>query len=255
VEAFVKWLLQNRYSVATVNNRLSAVKKYAQLAAKAGVLPANEIALIRAVNGYGRTEGKRIDARRPVTRRGGKKAEHTPLTHEQADKLKTDHANTPQGRRDALLMCLLIDHGLRVGEVAQLRVTDFDLSSEEIRFYRSKVDRQQKHKLSQDTLQTTAAYFQHDAPAAGRLLLGSLKNGRLTSTPMSDRSMTRRVCVLGDRLGIEKLSAHDCRHYWATYWAGRVDTFRLQEAGGWSSLSMPRRYTEWAKVANEGMIQ
>jgi hypothetical protein len=32
-----------------------------------------------------------------------------------------------------------------------------------------------------------------------------------------------------------------------------VDPFRLQEAGGWNSLALPRRYVEAAKIANEGM--
>ena len=62
-----------------------------------------------------------------------------------------------------------------------------------------------------------------------------------------------RVRVLGARIGVEGLSAHDCRHYWATYWADKVDVLRLQEAGGWSSLAMPRRYIEESEVANEGM--
>lgn len=70
---------------------------------------------------------------------------------------------------------------------------------------------------------------------------------------MSERAITRRVKELGERAGIEGLSAHDCRHYWATFWAGKVDTFRLQEAGGWNSLAMPRRYVEHARIANEGM--
>lgn len=33
----------------------------------------------------------------------------------------------------------------------------------------------------------------------------------------------------------------------------RTEPFRLQEAGGWSSLALPRRYVEDAKVANEGV--
>jgi hypothetical protein len=39
VEGFDKWLLHQGYSLASVNNRLSAVKVYARLAAKAGVIP------------------------------------------------------------------------------------------------------------------------------------------------------------------------------------------------------------------------
>ncbi|MCZ7674190.1 MAG: hypothetical protein M5U34_47215 [Chloroflexi bacterium] len=39
VEGFVKWLLNQGYSLASVNNRLSAMKVYARLAAKAGAIP------------------------------------------------------------------------------------------------------------------------------------------------------------------------------------------------------------------------
>jgi integrase len=45
------------------------------------------------------------------------------------------------------------------------------------------------------------------------------------------------------------LSAHDCRHYWGR----KVDVLRLQEAGGWSSLAMSRRYVENSEIAKEGM--
>ena len=55
-------------------------------------------------------------------------------------------------------------------------------------------------------------------------------------------------------IGIEGLSAHDCRHYWATQ-AARNGTpiDRLQDAGGWSSVAMPMRYIEKAKIANDGV--
>lgn len=76
---------------------------------------------------------------------------------------------------------------------------------------------------------------------------------------MSETSISERVRTLGKALGIDNLSAHDCRHYWATYWANRIDrlpkgVFSLQEAGGWNSLAMPRRYVERSEVANEGMV-
>ena len=61
VEGFVKWLLNQGYSLASINNRLSAVKVYVRLAAKAGIIPLAEHALIREVRGYGSTEGKRVN--------------------------------------------------------------------------------------------------------------------------------------------------------------------------------------------------
>jgi integrase len=72
---------------------------------------------------------------------------------------------------------------------------------------------------------------------------------------MSERAITERVRVLGAAVGLAGLSAHDCRHYWATQAAKNgTNAFRLRDAGGWSSLAMPSRYVEAAAIANEGVI-
>ncbi len=255
VEAFVKWLLAEGFSISSVNNRLSAVKTYARLATKAGVITVTDLALIRAVSGYADKEAKRMNERREVIRRGHKKAEPLTLTHEQSKQLKA-HPDTPQGRRDRLLMSLLLEHGLRVGEVARLQVTDIDLKRGELRFYRPKVDKVQRHKLTQNTLKAARAYMNQDAAAMGRLILGTTKTGAMSLLPISERGITKRVAYLGENiLGISGLSAHDCRHHWATDAArNKTDPFSLQEAGGWSSLAMPRRYVKEAEISNQGVV-
>ena len=254
VEGFVRWMLDKGYAIATINHRLTAVKIFAKLASKAGALDKLEYLQIKDVTGYGRAEAKRIDARRDVTRVGRKKAHPVSLTPNQARQLRSQPLDTPQGRRDALLMCLLLEHGLRVGEAAGLTVDNFNLDAGELTFYRPKVDKWQTHKLTPATLAAARAYFQHDAPDSGRALLASRKGGSLINRPMSTRAMTKRVNWLGRRLGIDGLSAHDCRHYWATDAArNKTDLFSLQQAGGWASLNMPRRYVEEAKIANAGV--
>jgi integrase len=260
VEAYRNWLVAEGYAVGTINVRLSTVKAYAKLAAKAEVLEATEYAMIRMVEGYRAKEANRINERREITRRGAKKAEPVTITPKQAARLKKQ-PDTPQGRRDAVIMCLLLDHGLRVGELARLQVTDIDLKVREMHFYRPKVDKEQRHELTADTLCALTAWFESgDAPAAGHLLRNSRKGGALTGPGMNERNITARVRVLGERAGLEGLSAHDCRHYWASYWAKHQDELprgllTLQEAGGWSSLAMPRRYVEDAEIANEGMAK
>jgi len=263
VERFRDWMVDQGDALGSVNARLSTVKSYAKLATKAGALDHQEIALIQLVQGYAHKEAKRVNERRAVTRRGQKKAEPVRISDTQAAALKR-HPDTPQGRRDALLMAILIDHGLRVGEVALLKVKDFDLQAREMRFYRPKVDKEQTHKLSDDTYHALLAYIQNgdtplmeDAP----ILRGSRKGKHgdtLTAPGMSERAIAKRVLALGRAAGLEGLSPHDCRHYWATYWAPRVHLlprglFSFQEAGGWNSLAMPRRYVEEAAIANEGM--
>jgi integrase len=254
VEAFKQWMLREGFAIGSVNARLSTIRTYARLAFKAGVLSAEDFALIRQVAGFSQREGRRVDEKRHSVRIGSKKDRPTRLTAEQAAALK-QQPDTPQGRRDALLMSLLLDHGLRVGEVSLLEAGSIDLERGLLRFFRPKVNREQVHRMTADTHRAAYVWFAFgDAPAAGKLLRSSRKGGELTAPGMTERAITQRVRLLGRRLGIEMLSAHDCRHYWATHAARPgTDPFALQEAGGWNSLAMPRRYVEAAKIANEGV--
>lgn len=254
VEAFIQWQLREGYAIPSINVRLSTIKTYARLAMQAGVLSPQDYALIRAVQGYSQQEKRRLDNRRPRQRIGLKKAAPVLLTPEQAVALKMQ-PDTPRGRRDRLMMCLLLDHGLRVGELAALAIEEFDLSQGILRFFRPKVGKEQIHRLTADTfsaLQACAAAG--ELPQAGPLLRRSHKNGKLGRAGMSERAITQRVKELGHALGIIGLSAHDCRHYWATSAARHgTDPFSLQQAGGWSSLAMPRRYVEDNQIANDGV--
>jgi integrase len=252
VEGFVKWMLNQGYSVASVNNRLSAVKVYARLAAKAGVISPTEQALIREVRGYGRTEGKRVDEVRPKSRLGNKKEEAIVLTAVQARRLKTEHPPTPQGIRDRLLMAIFLDLGLRASEVAGLRVENFADPGYVI-VYRQKTDTTDRMELTPDIWQAMQAYEPY-LRSSGPLLRGSRKNSQLTDEVMSVRAIGARIKILGrDILGVWELSPHDLRHTWATRAAKGSSPFVLRDAGGWTNMQTPSRYVERSEVVNEGI--
>lgn len=253
VQHFVDKQIEDGNAISSINRRLSTIKNYAKLAAKSGLLNAGEFALITTIAGYSSKEAKRVDENRDVTRISNKKSSSVRITQEQAAQLKAQPP-TPQGRRDQLLMCLLLEHGLRVGEIVLLQAKNFDLETGLFYFERPKVDGEQIHQLTNATLQALQAYIRAgDCPAEGALLRGSLKSGELTHAGISVQAIQVRVRFLGEQIGLFGLSPHDCRHYWATYWATKVDVLRLQEAGGWSSLEMPRRYVERSRIANLGM--
>lgn len=250
IEAFKRWQLEQGYAIASINAHLSTVKVYAKLATKAGILSSEEYAMIKMVSGYRHKEGRNVDQKREVTRIGDKKAEAVQITAEQARTLK-GQPDTPQGRRDAFLMCLLLDHGLRCGEVAALTSQSINLSTGLLTFYRQKVDKVQTHRLTRDTLLAAMRYLEVATPV-GKLLMGSRKGGKLERT-MSERAITDRVRELGKRIGVKGLSAHDCRHDWAKSAVKASDIKSLQQAGGWSSPAMPLRYADDATIANEGI--
>jgi len=264
VTAFQAWQLKAGYAIGTINGRVSTVKSYAKLAAQAGIIEAGELALIQTVKSYAHKEQKHINQRRKDagidTRRTSKtgkklkKAQAVSLTTSQAAAMLDQDTTTDTGRRDRLLLAIMLRLGLRVGEVAALQVGDFDLKRGELNFYRSKVNKTQTHKLDPVTLEAARDYITQDAPALGIIWRGSVKGHGLGKQGMSARAITKRVKYLGSKAGVVGLSAHDLRHYWATQ-AARNNTplDRLQDAGGWSSLAMPGRYIEAAKIANQGV--
>ncbi len=155
VDGYYKWLLLQGYSVGSANVNLSTIKTYARLAIKAGMVDPAESQLIETVRARSRRRDRqRIDEQRRKedipTRIGAKKAEPLLLTTTQAAELKLQ-PDTPQGRRDRLLICLLLDHGLRVGEVAVLQAKDVDVQTGILSVYRPKVDKRQAHRLSPET--------------------------------------------------------------------------------------------------------
>ena len=254
VAAFTKWMLSEGYAISTINRKLSTVKVYAALAAKSGVISADDMQMIKAVTGYSHAESKRINERRTRSRVSTKKQAHTAISASQAAELRKRQNDTPQAARDSLIMALLLDHGLRVGEVAGLKRHDFDWEAGTFSFYRPKVDATQTHRMTAATRAAFVAYVIAGAPTSGQLLRSSRKNGELGKPGMSERAITARVGVLGRSLGIDGLSAHDCRHYWASQAArSGTDAFALRDAGGWSSLAMPSRYVEAAAIANSGV--
>jgi len=251
VKGFVTWQLQAGFAVSSVNVRLSTVKTYAGLAFQSGALTETESMLISAVKGYRQQEARNVDADRMSidlpTRLGHKKSDPVTFDADQAQRLKAQ-PDTPQGRRDAVIVHLLLDHGLRVSELAELNVGDIDLVDCELKFYSPKTDKTQNHALTNGTLKALRVYLQNDALAVGALIRTSRKDGRLHDAGMSTRRISQRVKVLGQRVGIDGLSAHDCRHYAATKLAKTKDTKELMDIFGWASPAMAVRYQEAAKV-------
>lgn len=253
VDDFVKWMTNEGFAIGSINVRLSTVKVYIKLAVKAGYVEEDELAKVLLVKGYRYKEGRQVDDKREVKRRGDKKAKPITLTKEQMDLLKQQHPDTPQGRRDTLLMCLLLNHGLRCGEVADLTINNIDVPSRIITFEREKIEGEQKHRLNPETYLALIRYLEAYQPT-GALLAGSTRHGKLEGV-MSRRAITKRVQVLGKLiLGIDNLSAHDCRHACVdSMIRGGTDYKTIQETGGWTNLAMPMRYAAKAKIANEGI--
>lgn len=269
VKGFVQWQLGQGFAVSTINRSLSTAKKYSEMAMVAGALDPHEAAQIRTVRSIAQKEARNINQKRTqsrVVRPGAKKADAVLVTDEHAKLLKTNHPDTAQGRKDRLLMCLLIDLGLRASEVEALQVEDVDLRNEMISVYRIKTDLRQKLDLTRDLRMALRDYFEHDQ---------FMKTGPLFVGGMSDRAITKRVQHLGIEYGyyteemqedkrhksgqaikkVGTLSAHDLRHYLATRLSREgLNAQQLMETMGWASLSTAQHYIEASEVANRAAV-
>lgn len=255
VDGFVKWMLGQGYATATINRKLSTVRSFLTLAHKAGFVPTDEILKIKSIKGYSGKQARNVDERRSKKRISTKKAKPTKITIEQATKLK-DQPDTPIGNRDRMLMCLLLDHGLRIGEAVSMKMSN--MGDDHFTFYREKVNRIQTHTYTDDTRQSyqklKASLLLHEKETPLLNSMGTARGYRKRDgSAMTRVDASARVATLGERIGIE-ISAHDCRHYWSTRASRQgTDAFDLMDAGGWSSIAMPARYVEAAEIANQGV--
>ena len=278
VEAFKVWMISEGYSIASINARLSTVRCHAGIAEKSGIITATEARLIAGVKGFRSSDGRHIDEKRSLagrnTRRVSrarmvcrdgspvmtrKKANATDITEDEKARL-LDQPDTPQGRRDKLLLCLLFEHNLRIGEAAILTRKSFDLKKNILTFDRPKVGlKDQKHSLSPNTQAAAMAYLERDAPASGIIWRRSFNSdhplGKSISAKSATRSLARRVELLGKKIGIPNLSPHDGRHFWATNEA-RHETSpdKMMAGGGWKTPNMAIRYIAKEGIANTGTV-
>jgi integrase len=256
VAGYREWMKREGYAVKVINLRLSTVRVYCKLAAQAGAIAPDAMLLIKGVNGYSHSEGDNLDEVRPVTRISTRKVDANLLSAAQVKALRR-RPNTPQGRRDAVLIGLLVVLGLRVGECVGLTVANVDLERNTLTVYRQKVKKVQTLNLINGLGDDLRAYMLQDmagAPATAPLLRASRKGGELTHAGLSRFSIADHVAHMGRELNIDNLSPHDLRHTWATRAvANKTDAFTLRDAGGWSTMAMPSHYAHAAKIANEGV--
>lgn len=257
VTGFVRWQLLRGYAIGSINVRLSTVKRYCELATAAGAFPAASLGMIKLIKAFKHKDGRNIDQGRQIKRIGHKKASPVALTSEQVTQLKHDRPDTPQGARDAFLLCLLFDHALRRNEVALLTLDHLNLETKKLIIYREKTDETQIHLLTPDTYQAARRYYELCLPGNAEInpdrhmVMGGNNKGQIFGA-MSDRAITKRVNALCKRIGVSGASAHDGRHYCATALAaGGTDVKTMMEMCNWKSPSVAIGYINAQKIANE----
>jgi integrase len=266
VYGYRAWLREEGYAVGTINMRLATIRAYCELACKAGAISEEDYKLIKTVKGYSYKEGRNLDAARErqgrPTRKSTKKAMPTHVTTAQALQLKKTTTQINRQRRtrdislptkDALMMCLFIEHALRVSELVSLNIENFDQSAGTVAIYSLKKKEWITHRLKKHSRLALDLYLAEEKRAVGALFCGyqtaNKPDARITRYGVYDR-----VRLLGELLGIDHLSPHDLRHFWTIdALANETPIDRVQAGGNWTTPHMVLRYAKRSGIANEGV--
>ena len=257
--AFRRWLEEKGEAIGTIKARIATIHQYCRLAGPpplgAGVLTAEEVASILNVKGYNGKAARNLDESRVErhipTRVGYKKSAFTEITAQEAEQLKRTTLPPPPPQRfprehdqllaarDALMLCLFIEHALRCGELVALDITSINLTRHTLTIYSEKTNTTNVHQMQERTEAAAQVYLKQVGRSSGPLFEG-YGGKRITV-----RAINKRVGDIGKVMGIDHLSPHDLRHFF-TFDAldNGLPLDLVQGIGGWASPYMPLLYAK-----------
>jgi len=154
--------------------------------------------------------------------------------------------STGQGTRDASMIALMVDTGLRVGEIASLRLDMLDLLERTLAV-RLKGGRWGMAVYGSYTAGLLSTWIvmrsQFARPGIQTVFVGV--GGKTPGRPMSRHGIRANFYRIGCRAGLGPIPPHALRRTFATLALRAGAPSRLvQVAGRWSSLAMVERYSQ-----------
>lgn len=153
--------------------------------------------------------------------------------------------NTASGCRDTAIVVTMLDTGLRLSEIANLKMSDthVDLCYVKVMGKGAKERIVPIGGVAQKGLLRYIHHFRPDEFGGNGDSVFLSFDGR----PLSTNAVRLILSRLGGRSGVKRLHPHLCRHTFATnYLINGGDVFSLQQILGHTSLEMVRRYVTLA---------
>ena len=167
------------------------------------------------------------------------------LSDEEIGTILNVFSTSPSDARNQILFMLLLDTGLRIGELVNLKMDDVHMDEG----YLKVMGKGKKERIvpignnAQRALQRYLFRFRPKPinPVIDNVFLST------SSQPLTENSTKLMFTRLAHRSGVCRLHAHLCRHTFATrFLINGGDVFSLQQILGHSTLEMVRHYVNLA---------
>ncbi|MFA0753404.1 MAG: hypothetical protein IMHGJWDQ_001179 [Candidatus Fervidibacter sp.] len=228
---FLNWLFIQGYERRSIARKLSSVRSLMKFLAQTGYLAVNPA----------------VDLRQP---RLPQKLPPMLEVSEVERLLDAPDTRSPRGIRDRALLELLYATGMRVSEVANLRLSDLDLVEGVIRV-RGKGTKERVALLHPESLRWLQRYLTESRPHF-------LRRGKQATdavfvsqkgTPLTPRQIHRLVTQYACKVLGRGVSPHTLRHSFATHLLeGGADLRVIQELLGHASLAATQIYTRLSRT-------
>lgn len=179
-----------------------------------------------------------------------------------ADNKQALYAHELNHTRDACIVSLILNSGLRVSELVNLNLDDLDLKKKLVYVYR-KGSNDDTFKtpvfFRQDALSNLESYLQqreirYHAPKREKALFLALANGKKEGSRMTKRAVQEMVIKYAKRFGKPYLSVHKLRHSFATDYYLSNDLYKTQEQLGHASPETTQIYAHLTDKTMEEAI-
>lgn len=170
----------------------------------------------------------------------GRRVPEVLSAEEQRALLAAPNRGCPTGLRNYWMLRLMLDLGLRSGEVRALAVQDIDWMTARLVVRRGKGGRDRVLWLAAPALEGLSDFRARREPPGAALLFTTLRGA-----PVSERYLRAAVKRLAERAGITKdVHPHTLRHSFGTDLYRRSGNLRVtQKALGHASISTTQIYT------------
>lgn len=220
---YVGYMLAKGLASNTVNGRIKSCKAFFKYLFEEGIIHTNladELKLVKA-------EKKMIQT----------------FTKEQVlALLNQPNRHTFTGFRDYTMMMVMLETGVRIGELLNLKLGDLFLKEMEIRITKGKGGKARRVPIQKTCLKILKQYLEERGDVESDWLFVNVEG-----TALSMRTVQENIQEYGKFAGISgvRVSPHTFRHTMAKFYIlNGGDVFTLQQILGHSTLDMVRYYVE-----------